>query len=87
MEDKNYQSSPLGGMRARYIRWLRNEHGATPSTVRDYEAILARMCATLADREVIEVTTEDLRQVIDLWAMRSARTRQKITSVIRASWS
>jgi integrase len=42
------------------------------------------MCLTLADKEVIEVTTEDLRQVFDLWAVRTARTRQKVTSVIRA---
>jgi integrase len=74
-------------MVARYIRWLRNEYGATPATVRDYEAILARMSLTLADRALIEVTTEDLRDVIDLWSLRTARTRQKVTSVIRSFWS
>jgi integrase len=84
--DKSYEAFPLGALTARYVRWFRNEWGATPATVRDYEAILARMCVTLADREVIEVTTEDLRQVIDLWAGRADRTRQKVTSVIRAFW-
>ena len=76
-----------GTMVARYIRWLRNEYGATPATVRDYEAILARMSLTLADRALIEITTEDLRDVIDLWSLRTARTRQKVTSVIRSFWS
>jgi len=71
-------------MAARYIRWLRNEYGATPSTIRDYEAILAGMSLALADRELIEVSVEDLRDVIDLWGGRAARTRQKVTSVIRA---
>lgn len=74
-------------MVARYIRWLGNEYGATPSTIRDYEAILARMSLSLADKELIEVSIEDLRDVIDLWGGRTARTRQKVTSVIRAFWS
>jgi integrase/recombinase XerC len=87
MKDKSYQGTPVGVMVARYIRWLRNEYGATPSTIRDYEAILARMSLTLADKDLIEVSIEDLRDVIDLWAGQSARTRQKVTSVIRAFWS
>jgi integrase/recombinase XerC len=86
VKDQSYRATPVGTTVGRYIRWLRNEWGATPSTVRDYEAILARMSIALADRELIEVSTEDLREVIDLWAMQSARTRQKITSVIRAFW-
>lgn len=87
IKDKSYQTTPVGTIVGRYIRWLRNEYGATPSTVRDYEAILARMSLTLADRELIEVSTEDLREVIDLWAAQSARTRQKVTSVVRAFWA
>ena len=35
----------------------------------------------------LEVDVEDLREVIDLWADRSARTRQKVTSVIRSFWA
>ena len=84
VKDKSYRATPLGTFVGRYIRWLRNEYGATPATIRDYEAILARMSITLADRDPIEVSTEDLRATIDLWAARSARTRQKVTSVIRA---
>src|SRR5256885_14747742 len=87
MRDRSYRATPLGALVGRYLRWLRNEWGATASTVRDYEAILARMAIVLADREPIDVTVEDLREVIDLWAEREARTRQKVTSVIRAFWA
>jgi site-specific recombinase XerD len=86
VKDKSYRSTPLGQLVGRYLRWFRNEYGATESTIRDYEAILARMSLLLADREPLEVSTEDLRKVIDTWAMRHARTRAKVTSVIRAFW-
>ena len=66
---------------------LRNEWGATASTIRDYEPILARMALTLADKEPLEVTVNNLRDVIDLWSEREARTRAKVTSVVRAFWS
>lgn len=87
VKDKSYRKSALGTLVGRYIRWLRNEYGATASTVRDYEAILARMSLTLADRAVIEVSVDDLRDVIDLWSLQTARTRAKVTSVIRAFWA
>lgn len=87
VKDKTYRATPLGTLVARYVRWMRNEWGATPATIRDYEAILARMSLTLADKEVHEVQIDDLRVVIDLWGMQTARTRQKVTSVIRAFWS
>jgi integrase/recombinase XerC len=87
VKDQSYRATPLGTMVGRYIRWLRNEYGATPTTIRDYEAILARMCLTLADKDPIEVSIEDLRDFIDLWAARTARTRQKVTSVVRAFWA
>jgi hypothetical protein len=44
------------------------------------------MSLTLADKDPLEVTVDDLREVIDLWADRKARTRAKVTSV-RAFWS
>ena len=87
VKDKSYRSTELGALVGRYIRWFRNEWGATESTIRDYEATLARMSVTLADRRVLEVDVEDLRRVIDLWAMREPRTRQKVTSIIRAFWA
>lgn len=87
VKDQSYRKTTMGTMVGRYIRWLRNEWGATPSTVRDYEAILARMAITLDSKEPAEVMIDDLRDVIDLWAGRSARTRQKVTSVVRAFWA
>ena len=87
VKDKSYRATPLGLLVGHYVRWFRNEWGATPATIRDYEAILARMALTLADKEPLEVTVDDLREVIDLWADREARTRAKVTSVIRAFWS
>jgi integrase/recombinase XerC len=79
--------TPLGQLVGRYLRWFRNEYGATDSTLRDYEAVLARMSLTLADKEPIDVSVDDLRDVIDLWGERSPRTRQKVTSIVRAFWS
>jgi hypothetical protein len=88
VKDQSYtKSGPVGTLAGRYIRWLRNEWGATKTTVRDYEAIIARMSLALADREVFEVSVDDLRAVIDLWADREPRTRQKVTSVVRAFWA
>jgi integrase len=87
VKDKSYRAGPLGALVGRYIRWLRNEWGATDSTIRDYESILARMSLSLSERDPIDVSVDDLRDVIDLWADRSARTRQKVTSVIRAFWA
>jgi integrase len=77
----------LGQLVGRYLRWFRNEYGATPSTLRDHEAVLGRMSIMLADKEPIDVSVDDLRDVIDLWGERSPRTRQKVTSVVRAFWS
>jgi hypothetical protein len=58
---KSYRATPLGLLVGRYLRWFRNEWGATASTIRDYEPILARMALTLADRDPLDVTLDDLR--------------------------
>lgn len=87
VKDKSYRASEVGQLVGRYIRWFRNEWGATDATIRDYEAILARMSLALADKRTLEVDVEDLRDVIDLWAHREPNTRRKVTSVIRAFWS
>jgi integrase len=87
MRDRSYRAAPVGLLIGRYIRWLRNEWGATPATIRDYEGVLARMAITLADREPLNVTVDDLRDVIDMWAEREPRTRAKVTSIIRSFWS
>jgi hypothetical protein len=40
VKDKSYRSTPVGLEVAHFIRWFRNEFGATTETLRDYEAIL-----------------------------------------------
>ena len=70
VKDKSHRKTPLGQLVGRYLRWFRNEYGATESTIRDYEAVLARMSLLLADREPLDVSTEDLREVIDTGVMR-----------------
>jgi integrase/recombinase XerC len=87
VKDKSYRATPLGLLVGRYLRWFRNEWGATRSTLVDYESILSKMALTLADKDPLEVTVEDLRDVIHMWAEREARTRAKVTSVIRAFWA
>jgi integrase/recombinase XerC len=87
VKDKSYRATPLGLLVGRYLRWFRNEWGATASTLVDYESILSKMALTLADKDPLEVTVEDLRDVIDMWSEREARTRSKVTSVIRAFWT
>jgi site-specific recombinase XerD len=44
------------------------------------------MAVTLSDIEPAEVTIDDLRLVIDLWAHREPNTRKKVTSAIRGFW-
>ncbi len=88
MRDKTYRVSSLGQLVGRYLRWFRNEWGATDATLRDYESVLAKMSLRLAHLDPIEVDVEDLRAVIDeYWGDASARTRQKVTSVVRAFWA
>jgi integrase len=86
MRDHSYRATPVGALVGRYIRWFRNEFGATPDSVRDYEGTLSRMALLLADRDPLTVTIEDLRDVVDLWADNEARTRAKVTSTIRSFW-
>jgi site-specific recombinase XerC len=86
IKDKQYRSTPLGLEVARYIRWKRNEWGATTETIRDYESILAKLCLFFADLQLTDletpVGTERLRECWDYhWGQRTARTRAKVRSV------
>ena len=88
MKDKSYTSTALGLEAARYYRWKKNEWGATTETLRDYEAILAKLALDHADLELADfeppVGTERLREFIDnRWGERTPRTRAKVISVLR----
>lgn len=86
LKDKRYRASSLGALVGRYIRWFRNERGATPDSVRDYESVLARMALYLADHEPEDITIEHLRDVIETWADNEPATRAKVISVMRSFW-
>jgi integrase len=86
MRNKTYRQTDVGTLVGKYIRWFRNEYGATRASVRDYESVLARMSILLADKSPQDVSIEDLREVIDSWSERTPRTRAKVTSVVRAFW-
>lgn len=88
LRDESYRSTPLGLEVARYIRWKRNEWGATPETIRDYEPILARLALFHADLELADLAppigVERLRECWDhYWGDLSPRTRSKVLSVWR----
>lgn len=88
VKDRSYRATPLGLEVARYYRWKRNEWGARPSTLRDYEAILARLALDHADLELRDfeppVGTERVREFwARHWSDRTPRTRAKVMSVLR----
>jgi site-specific recombinase XerD len=94
LRDRSYRATPLGLEVARYYRWKKNEWGATAETLRDYEAILAKLALDHADLELSDfappVGTERLREFIDnRWGERTPRTRAKVISVLRDyfAWS
>jgi integrase len=86
LKDRSYRATPLGLEVARYYRWKKNEWGAKPDTLRDYEAILAKLAVFFADLELGDfappVGTERLRECWDyFWGERAPRTRAKVRSV------
>src|SRR3954447_2939290 len=82
VKDKSYRSTPVGLEVAHFIRWFRNEYGATDETLRDYEAILAKLAIDHADLELSAFEppagTTRLREFIDSrWGEAAPRTRKK----------
>lgn len=85
VKDRSYRATPLGLEVARYIRWKRNEWGATESTIRDYEAHLRNLALFFADLELKDlqppVGIERVREVMDHhWGDAAPRTRNKVRS-------
>jgi integrase len=86
VKDRSYRATPLGLKVARYYRWKKNEWGARPDTLRDYEPILRNLCLYFADLDMDDfappVGTERLREAWDhYWGEKSPRTRAKVRSV------
>jgi integrase len=87
VKDKSYRSTPVGLEVAHFIRWFRNEFGATAETLRDYEAILAKLALDHADLELHDFEppegTTRLREFIDeRWGEAAPRTRKKVRAVL-----
>src|SRR6266545_4964053 len=87
VRDKSYRSTPVGLEVAHFIRWFRNEYGATVETLRDYEAILAKLALDHADLELAAFEppngTTRLREFIDeRWGDAAPRTRKKVRAVL-----
>jgi integrase len=94
VKDKSYRSTPVGLEVAHFIRWFRNEYGATDETLRDYEAILAKLAIDHADLELAAFEpptgTTRLREFIDeRWGDAAPRTRKKVRAVLMSffKWS
>lgn len=86
VKDRSYRATPLGLEVARYYRWKKNEWGAKPDTMRDYEPILAKLAVFHADLDLHDfappVGTERLRECWDFhWGELTPRTRAKVRSV------
>jgi site-specific recombinase XerC len=86
VKDRSYRATPLGLEVARYYRWKKHEWGATAETLRDYEAILARLALYCADLELQDlappVGQERLRECWEhYWGDAAPRTRAKVRSV------
>lgn len=87
MKDKTYRTSRLGLEVAHFIRYLKNEYGATPETLRDYEAILAKLALDHAELELAAFEPPEgtalLRAFIESrWGEAAPRTRKKVRSVL-----
>ena len=83
VRNKRYLDTRLGPSVAAYLSWKENEAGAAARTVDQYERDLARLCVMLADHEVGDVTTDDLRQVRDSFPKGS---RKRVSSAYRDFW-
>ena len=83
MRDKRYLDTRLGKSVRAYLSWKENEAGAAERTLDQYERDLARLCVSLANHDVHEVTTDELRDVRDTFPKGS---RKRVTAAYRDFW-
>jgi len=83
VRDKRYLDTRLGPSVRAYLSWKENEAGAAERTLDQYGRDLARLCVTLADHDVRDVTTDELRDVRDTFPKGS---RKRVTAVYRNFW-
>jgi integrase/recombinase XerD len=83
VRDKRYLDTRLGPSVRAYLSWKENEAGAAERTLDQYERDLARLCVSLANHDVRQVTTDELREVRDTFPKGS---RKRVTAAYRDFW-
>ena len=79
---KSYRSTPVGLEVAHFIRWFRNDYGATSETLRDYELTLAKLAIDHADLylaafELLEGTNRLREFIYERWGDAAPRTPRR----------
>lgn len=88
LRKRAYRGTPLGLLAGRYVRWKKNEWGATQATMVGYEAVVADLCARWGDRAVEGLEppagTAFVREVMDdRYGHLSPGTRRKAISILK----
>ena len=84
MKDKSYRATPIGAEVGRFLRALKwedkNQH-----TLDSYETTLARLSFDFADRELADLTTDDLREFLDEhWGEAASATRAQRLAAVKS---
>lgn len=87
VRDKSYRATPIGGEIGRFLRKLRWEN-ASENTLLSYETTLARLAYDFADRELVDLTTEDLRGFLDEhWGESASATRRQRLAAVKSFYA
>ena len=84
VKDKAYRATPIGGEIGHFLRSLRWA-SASENTLLSYESTLAKLAYDFADRELVDLTLEDLRDFLDEhWGESAAATRRQRLAVVKS---
>lgn len=87
VKDKSYRATAVGLEVAQYLRYFRNQRGATDSSLRDYESCLAKLALDHADLGLADfeppVGTQRIEEFLyHHWEDRDPRTFAKNRSIL-----
>jgi integrase/recombinase XerD len=84
VKDKSYRATPIGGEVGRFLRSLRWSD-ASPNTLDSYETTLAQLAYDFAHRELVDLTTDDLRGFLDEhWGEAAPATRRQRLAAVKS---
>ena len=84
VKDKSYRATPIGGEVGRFLRVLKWDD-ASPNTLDSYETTLCRLSLDFADRELADLTIEDLRDFLDEhWGESASATRRQRLAAVKS---